>query len=121
MPESPCIVARLVGPDTPLPSGYLAFFNGTSTSTSSIAAGHDVLGIPDISLIRRLRPRRKQIHFVAACVTSQLGIFCVPIMHRNHRELPPTLPAQYTLHQHYFHAPFVPIRAKWVANIFLEV
>ena len=65
MPESPCIVARQVGPDTPLPSGYLTFFNGTSTSISSIAVGHDVLGIPGYLVDPKTKARRQQTPSVA--------------------------------------------------------
>ena len=54
------------------------FFNGTSTSTSSIATGHDVLGIPGYLVDPKTKARRQQIPSVAQFrVTNQLGIFYV--------------------------------------------
>lgn len=93
MPESPCIVARRVGPDTPPPSGYLTFFNETSANTSSIAAGHDVLGIPGYLVDPKTEARRQQIPSVAVLCDESAGniLRTPPIMHRNRRELPPTL------------------------------
>lgn len=117
MPESPCIVARQVDLDTPLPSG-------TGTSTSSIAAGHDILGIPGYPVDPKTKARKQQTPSVAQfCVTNQPGIFCILLQSctgtAESCRLPCLLntPFTSTISMH----PFVPVRAKWVANIFLEV
>lgn len=101
MPEWPCIVARQVGLDIPLSSG-------TSTSTSSIAAGHDILGIPGYPVDPKTKARRQQTPSVAQfCMTNQLGIFCILLQSRTGTtescRLPYLLNTPFTSH---FYAPF---------------
>lgn len=96
MPESPCIVARLVGPDTPLPSGYLTFL------MEPVPALHPLPPVTMswvsliISLIRRLRHVDNKSILLNSLCDESAG----DLLRTNHGQEPPRAAAYHTCSIH---------------------